>query len=137
MSEMQLYDVEPRLVGTHGCVDEALHDLGDPVCVKGDWSGPTRTCRQGAGAESLPRFCVGREARFRQRCTALPQRLAARLATSMRQLHADGCAIGMHEIDDLFQCFDVAVLPETQIGSPDAPTGIDGSTLGQDQPRSA
>jgi hypothetical protein len=68
-----------------------------------------------------------------QRRAPFPQRLASRLSTCVGQLDADGTAVGMDEINDFLQWFDLAVLPKAQIRRSDATPWIDRCTLGEDQ----
>ncbi|MNT08309.1 hypothetical protein D3C72_1430480 [compost metagenome] len=137
MAEVQLDHVEAGLVGAHGGIDKTLHDLGHVRRIESARRRPAGAGRECAGAQALPGFFIGRHARRVDGRPALPQRLAAGLAARVRQLHADGAALRVDEIDHGLQWRDLAVVPQAEVGGADASARIDGGALGEDQARAA
>ena len=94
MPEVQLHRIEARLVGTNGRIDKALHDILDAV-ERPEHEARTNPApppaRSGLAAAKVLHRLPG--AILAQRRAAFPQRLAARLAAGMSQLHADGARL--------------------------------------------
>jgi hypothetical protein len=53
----------------------------------------------------------------------------------VRELHANGAALRVHEVDHGLQRRDLAVVPQPEVGRADAPARIDRSALGEDEAR--
>ncbi|MNT09496.1 hypothetical protein D3C72_1442820 [compost metagenome] len=135
MAKVQLHHVEPGLVGTPGGLDKAHGHVFNVLRTHGLRDGPARPGSQCAGPQPQPRFGVACHLCLTERCPALPQRLAARLAPGMGQLHACGGSVGMDEIHHGLERLHLVIAPQAQVSSADTAARVDRCAFGENEAR--
>ena len=129
---VDLHSVEPRDLRAAGGGGKGAHHAAQFVGAHHRRGGEEVVKAVLVRPDDLPAAQLGGHRAF-----AAPGGVGARFAPGVRELHPNVSAVLVHEISDVTQRHDLAVVPQAQVLGADAALGRDGGGLGQNQSRPA